>query len=373
MSTFILNTVGISLLTRIRRERNLGPVQRPDHRDVLDELNRLAPDHENCGAEINSLHSLIKRAKVAGRLLEPPYELLFLVSQTPDGEWTGRLLKAYWESGKRDLNIDSVEIEVVEGLQPNDPQLFAREGLCNLVKLSCRFLDRNSDRNRVINATGGYKAQISFAGLIGQTISVPVIYLFEGFPFYIEMPPMPVDFSRDLWLEHYDLFKQMDESGSIETDDPGLDGADPVFINLLDRVEDDGNYLYALSPVLLLMHHGFLMRPWPREVRQPHASAITPKDKLAVNESEMPHAPRGSLVFMKQMAELDWVERVSNIKFANTGRSRIISRKDPDQPNEIQLYFSDGRMALVIAVRTTSTDDGERTWCIHQLAEILNS
>ncbi len=371
MNSFILCTVGTSLLARIRRERGLGAADKPDYREILDELNRLSSNDRNCGAEINSLDSLFAKGKVGSQRIDPPYSLVFLASDTPDGEWTGRLLQAYWESGKRGIKIESAAYETVEGLQPGDPNLFAREGLRNLVKLSCKHLGEHAGKSRVINATGGYKAQISFAGLIGQTIGVPVIYLFETFPFCIEMPPMPVDFSRDLWLEHYDLFIRMSED-SIYGDDPLLEDTSPVFIELLDRIEENGSFLYELSPILELMHQGFMMRPWQKEVRQPKDSGLSAGAKWRVNEAELSHAPNGSREFIKKLCELPWTTSAGNVKLADTRRSRVISRQDPEKQDEIQLYFADGEKALVIALRTTCVDDGERDWCLKELTGILN-
>ena len=54
-----------------------------------------------------------------------------------------------------------------------------------------------------INATGGYKAQISFAGMIGQALGIPVYYLFEKFSKVIKLPPQPVALDLSLWLENY--------------------------------------------------------------------------------------------------------------------------------------------------------------------------
>lgn len=378
MSSLIISTVGTSLLSRVRRDRGLQPHERPDHRVILAEINRLASSDRRCGAEINSIQSLLDRGRIGRQSLDGPFRFVFLVSDTDDGAWTGRLLKQYAESGLRDVAIESVEVDTVEGLQPDDPERFARTGLRNLVKRACAHINRFTKHNgpdaaRVINATGGYKAQISLAGLIGQTVGVPVAYMFEAFEYVIEMPPMPVEFNREVWLEHYDLFVRMSEEGQIETDDPGLDGADPMIVELLDRVEEDGVYLYALSPIFELMHMGFLIREWPREVKPPRDSDKQAEAKLAISESEMPHAPKGSRKRMQDLAKLPWTTRISNIGFADTRRSRIISKKNPDRPDEIQLYHADSDKALVIAVRTTCRDDGERLWCLRRLAEILRS
>ncbi|MEA2059529.1 MAG: hypothetical protein U9P10_03190 [Thermodesulfobacteriota bacterium] len=54
----------------------------------------------------------------------------------------------------------------------------------------------------LINATGGYKAQISFAGMIGQALDIPVCYMFERFAEVIELPPQPVSLDLGFWIEN---------------------------------------------------------------------------------------------------------------------------------------------------------------------------
>ncbi|MBM3330092.1 MAG: putative CRISPR-associated protein [Calditrichaeota bacterium] len=372
MATFILSTVGTSLLSKIRRQRNLSEDTLPEPQSILAELNSLAPSDERAGAEVNSLASLLQSGRVGRQKIRDPISMVFLVSDTPDGRWTGKLLADFWSDARRGIRVDGVDFKVVPGLQHNDPQRFAREGLRNLVRIASQLLPRPEASLRIINATGGYKAQISFAGLIGQALAVPVVYQFEKFGFCIEMPPMPVDFSRDLWLEHYDLFCRLSENSLIKSE-LDLRDADSRFVELLDEVEIDGEAYVALSPILELMHQGFLVRPWPQGVRQPPASVKSIPDKIAIQEAELSHAPARTRGLIEQLSRQEWITLVSSIKDADTRRSRVINRKDPDRPDEIQFYWSDSDYSRVLAIRTTAEDDGHRTWCANELSrEFLN-
>ena len=58
----------------------------------------------------------------------------------------------------------------------------------------------------LLNATGGYKAQISFAGIIGQVFGISVFYQFEDFPRAIKLPPLPVAFDLNDWLAYRHVF-----------------------------------------------------------------------------------------------------------------------------------------------------------------------
>lgn len=375
MSSFILSTVGASLIENLglSNSSKLPPVESIIAK--LNELNPLNPeDFRLSGAEINSLTSLIQRRRTSAGDLTEPYYLAFLVSDTQEGEWMGRVLKGYFGSRKRSYRVEEVEVVKVKGLQDDDPKRFASEGLRNLVKQACKLLVEHRDEEvRVINATGGYKAQVSFTGLIGQMVGVPVVYMFEKFGYCIEMPPLPVDFSRDLWLEHYDLFKIMSEEGGYLTDDPTLGNADHRFVDLLDRMEENGKYLFALSPILELMHQSFLIRRWPADVKEPSPSKKSPQEKASINEDHMPHAPRGTREFIERLCQKDWIDRVSTVEFVNTSRSHIITKKDRDKLEEIWLIWSDGNLGCRISVITTARNDGEREWCMRTLNDYLNS
>jgi putative CRISPR-associated protein (TIGR02619 family) len=366
LATFILNTVGTSLLNHFRNADKKGL---PRWQSVVAELNKLESTDHRCGAEINSLASLFKMEDIAGKQLTPPYHLAFLISDTEEGRWIGEVLKHYAESGNRQVEIGGVEVVTVEGLQPEDPRLFANVGLRNLVKEACRLLQNKQGMTRVINATGGFKAQISFAGLIGQTVGVPVVYMFETFDYCIQMPPMPVDFNRDIWLAHYDIFT----AGGITTatehefENEVEESLRPLFLH-----ETDGEqHMYTLSPILELMHQGFLNRPWLARVCEPRPSDKKPEQKLAINKSEMPHAAKRSQQFMEKLTQYPWVEKIENIKCMNTRRSHLLDKDYPDAHAAVGLVFCDSDKGLEIKVTTTSSNDGELDWCKQKLNELL--
>lgn len=369
MPTFILNTVGISL---INKDWNGNKKGLPEKQSFVAQLNELESSHKNCGAEINSLQSLLSLDEIAGQPLEPPYYLAFLVSDTKKGKWVGEVLKRYNESGKRDVNIEEVQVVAVEGLQPDDPKRFAHVGLRNLVKWACRLLNEKQGMTRVINATGGFKAQISFAGLIGQAIQVPVVYMFETFPTCIPMPPMPVDFNRDLWLEHYDIL----EAGgmTVASEEEFIREVDKILLPLFEHEADGDEHIYTVTPVLELMHQSLKLHNWRCQPKKPTTNSDKqPAEKVSLNESEMPHSPRSSLQFINQLSEFPWVEKVQNITFLNTQRSHLLNKVYPDNNSAIGIVHSDGDMGLEIKLTTTCESDPELAWCKNKLNEMLNS
>src|SRR5438093_1489422 len=70
----------------------------------------------------------------------------------------------------------------------------------NLAKAVCQIIRDHGASSCAINATGGYKAQIAIAVLMGQALGVPVYYKHERFDEIIAFPPMPVALDFEVWM-----------------------------------------------------------------------------------------------------------------------------------------------------------------------------
>jgi putative CRISPR-associated protein (TIGR02619 family) len=364
VGTFTLSTVGTSLLGHLRRE--LSRTDLPPMQQALSMLRSVNPKHTVAGAEINSIEHLLNGLRLSTGQTEPPHELAFLVSETPDGRWTGELLESYYRKVR---GFGEVRWYELKGLTPDDPARFARIGLRDLVRVSSKLLRDagNRDMFRVINATGGFKAQISFAGLIGQTLGVAVVYQFETFPVCVEMPPMPVDFDRQVWLVNQDAFMRLSASGHLEEHEFPFEELEPVIRDLLDVIEEEGRRLYALSPILELMHQGFLARR-PLGLEAPPPSRKPPKEKLNFVKHELPHSPKGTEQFALTMARsLPWIVEVQNEAFINTARSHLLPRTGTVDLHRV--CFSDGQKGVRLRIRTTSDHERHRDYAEQRLAE----
>lgn len=369
MNTYILATVGTSMPTNLRRECGLAEGELPDGRKAVDFLRRRDPLDRACGAEVNSIAHLLAGQKLSAGVVKPPAGITFLVSDTEEGKWVGEVLCSYF----RLPDVEMAEAIVVRDLTGDDPGRFARRGLRNLVREAAGRLDHMHRRHpgavRLIDATGGYKAQISFAGLIGQTLKVPVVYLFERFPHCIEMPPLPVHFDRDLWIEHYSVFKRLDEESYLPVEEVRLSGLPQQFLDLLDVETQEGSEFYALSPVLELMHQGFMIVE-PAGLTPPPHSDLPAEMKLRINRSEMGHAPKGSQQRIEQLARLPYVTHVENVSFENTARSHV-KTGGAQGVAEVFVVHSDGALGLKIRLRTTARDNPERQWCCERLKDAM--
>lgn len=366
MNTFVLATVGTSLLTNLRQRQGLADDSVPDERWAHSFLRQQDPRDHVCGAEVNSITHLVAGQRLSAGTVRPPVRLCFLVSDTPEGQWAGGVLQHYFEQTSE---VEAAEYETVVGLTGTEPKRFAREGLRNLVKLAAAKLDeaRREDPSalRVIDATGGYKAQISFAGLIGQALKVPVVYLFEQFPRCIEMPPLPVDFDRGLWIENFGLFQHLSEESLVPVTELPRD-LDRRIGDLLDRETVDGNEYASLSPILELMHQSFLFTE-PVGMAEPPSAQLAPEEKLHLNEAHMPHAPKRSRERAEQLARLPWVTWVASIGYEDTGCRWRVQTGGVREVAEILVLYGDGDMALKMRLKTTAASNAERAWCVEQL------
>lgn len=150
------------------------------------------------GAEVGSFVALrAESAYVAVR------EMVLLHSDTSEGTAAALVLRALM--AKRFGLI--VEVRRIASLQDGNPSQFKVAGLRNLVRELAHQVARRGPKALVIDATGGYKAQVAMAVLFGQAYGIPVVYRFERFAEIIEFPPMPFTLDLDVVNRIHDLLE----------------------------------------------------------------------------------------------------------------------------------------------------------------------
>ena len=356
MKNSIICTVGTSLLGNMRRNNIEGKDE------ILRKLSKTDETDRICGAEINSNYSIIKN-----NYINELKSIYFCVSNTDDGELVGEILSRYYENKYPQCQT---EIRIVEKLQSNDYKAFKNHGLKNLVKNISDIISglQNKGYEPVINATGGYKAQISFAGLIGQALKIPVYYQFEYFLDIIEMPPMPVSFDDVLWNTNYDVFDALYRKDLIETNKIDYSKLDERIRILID--EDEGNYI--LSPVGLLYHLSFLHRIYLQPQRP---KSILEAERTGINISKAGHhLPEGVENYINKIYnENDYVKRISIFKLSSKNDSYFKSstKITPENNNGeycIEGYYSDGGFSCVFDIYTTATNEQEVSYVLTELS-----
>lgn len=215
----IVCTVGASLLGNARRPDAPEELKQLIQKASLGELDQLArilkekvenPSDKKWGAEINSVASVVREGFLSSR-----QKMFLLVSDTQEGELIGNILKEYFLNNRNELEFKSVEIVKIEKLNDKNRFEFKLHGLRNLVREMANCVKNNLERT-IINATGGYKAAIAYAVLLGQALKVPVYYQFESFDEVIELLPLPVRFDPNVYEKYSKVFAMLDYLDVVE-------------------------------------------------------------------------------------------------------------------------------------------------------------
>ncbi|GBC81423.1 hypothetical protein HRbin10_00535 [bacterium HR10] len=222
----ILTTVGTSLLSNAKRDLKVEEV---NEHELANYLRRTDP--ERASAETNSL----------SRILREDDRIVFLHSQTEEGKFCARALERHYRSQGHDTELREVpDLTYAESR-------FKMRGLRSLVGTMIDLIRQERQRGRevLINATGGFKAEIAYATLVGLLFDVPVYYIHEAFRDIIQMPPAPIGWDYSLLADHEEFFEWInsDLRGAAEVD-ARLRGL-PEEVRLL-LVEEEG-YTF-LSP-----------------------------------------------------------------------------------------------------------------------------
>ena len=241
----ILTTVGTSLWANARRDLKLphdAPISKHEH-DLTNYLRQTPP--EKASAETNSLK----------RLLQEGDRIIFIHSDTEEGRLCADALKSFYQKNH------SVETKGVDRLNYTDSE-FKMVGLRSFVTKLIEQIrnEQKASREVIINATGGFKAEIAYATLVGLLFNVPVYYIHEAFQDIIEMPPTPIAWDYSLIDEYEEFFEWIDEqprkTDEVEQQLERLPERDRIRMLLID--EPDGNTY--LSPAGEAFYQAYRMR-----------------------------------------------------------------------------------------------------------------
>ena len=319
------------------------------------------PTDRLCGAEINSLASLVAKGYAAADA-----NLVFCHSDTADGQAIGQILEVYF----RRAGHSSVQARTITDLQDRDPRLFRTRGLRNLAREVCKVIRDYGAASCAINATGGYKAQIAIAVLMGQALGVPVYYKHELFDEIIAFPPMPVAFDFEAWMRLSGLLLVLQadlQPADLVEDYP--DDAETLE-SLVDRETVDGVDYLELSPTGQIFHETFRERfRTTRDQVLPPPVPTGQKKPPHFEDSGHMHAVRGLKAFLEAVtAGAPQVVRCSTFW------------SHPDLPRPARFWvgaegvegqFSDGKALVKFRVETSATTPGQMAAVAARLNEWL--
>jgi putative CRISPR-associated protein (TIGR02619 family) len=222
----VINTVGTSLLGFAQRQ---GLTDKTP--EALIACIRKAGEVMAC-AETNAL----------SRILNDGDRLLFLYSDTEDGEYASHALQEYYKQ-KGYLS----ERKRICGLSYSHNR-FMYNGLKSLVNMLIDEIRMAQalQIETVINATGGFKAEIAYATLVGLLFKVPVYYIHEIFQDVITMPVTPINWDYSLIAEYKEFFEWIQKEYRRTEKVKSRMQAMPQNLALL--LEDDPEGYTTLSP-----------------------------------------------------------------------------------------------------------------------------
>lgn len=368
MRNTLICTVGTSLKGNLERTNDSNFRKLMAEKNVhglalalkdIDPLDRLT------GAEVNSIAGILKKG-----LLKERIYLYLLVSDTPDGEYVGHVLQSYY-SQRSPRGFKKSKVIRIQGLSDESPRRFQNEGLRNLVKAMAEIVRQHGSQSVLINATGGYKAQISFAGMIGQALEIPVCYLFERFSEVIELPPQPISMDMGFWLSNAPLFFELAGDG-IETDPVEIDAR---FSSLVETVVE-GEKLLGLSAVGQLFHETFQYRFLrQREALLPPDSGLSleEKEKAIKYEDKNKEKHRGLDTYLKKLCQRPYVKWIYTHYF-NPG----LPQKNGFRPSaggdlsKVEGVYSDGKATTKFDIVTTARTEDQRNAVLVDLCDLVN-
>ena len=362
----LLCTVGTSLKGNLKTWRaqvmndssEIGDFTAEDWHAASQYIGGLDPHDRRCGAEINSIQALIDDGLVT------PVQVHLFHSDTKDGRAIASFLERYY--AQRGFRGHKLQLQNIEGLDDSDPKAFRTKGLRNLVRRLCYFIREYGSEACAVNATGGYKAQIAIAVMIGQALGVPVYYKHEFFAQHsiISFPPLPITLDESAWLNNVSFFQVAAEDfvpGSQFEDELGEE-----LESLIEREWQDGEEFLTLSPAGHILHEKFRIRPVDEVKPLSPAKHQTP-----------PYLGEGHLA-AKQPTIRSHLQRViDGNPFVVTCRL-FYTNKDLPQENLFRLsrgnvigVFSDGSFTAKFIVETTAEVENQKPWAVSKLNQWL--
>ncbi len=330
-----------------------------DWNTVARELATISPNERICGAEINSIASMIEHGHVL-----PDCGLFFLHSDTEDGHRIAAILRAYFLPSHA-----PVETIPVTDLQDQDPKRFRTKGLRTLAKEVCRVIRERTSSACAINATGGYKAQIAIAVLLGQAVGVPVFYKHELFSEIIAFPPMPIALDFEVWMRASGMLISLERAGDPLPWETFTEEWDERYESLVDHVDIDGVDYLELSPTGQIFHETFRERFRTSRDQVLPPAAIIKHDPVLHDHGVINQLRNELLRFLETLTqEIPFVTRcVTNYCHPQLSEPRRFRLKG----GEIEGIYSDGTRTVKFAVHSTSTTTGQTAAAVAALNEWL--
>jgi putative CRISPR-associated protein (TIGR02619 family) len=319
--------------------------------------------HRSCGAEVNSIASLIKH-----QYAPADAGVFFFHSDTDDGRDIADVLVRLF----RARGHDPVEAVAVPDLQDQDPKRFRTKGLRNLARLLCGKVRERSAAACAINATGGYKAQIAVAVLLGQALSIPVYYMHERFSEIIAFPPMPVSLDFEVWMRFSGWLTAL-EKDFVPRSAVEEDGWDDRYESLVEADKDGaGREVLCLSATGQIFHETFRERfRTGRDQVLPPAAGPGRKLPPVLHDHAVTNLLRAELT-RHLLAVTEGVPQVVRCVTNYCNPALPETTRFRERGGEVEGVYSDGTRTVKFKVETTANTAGQRAAVVAALNDWLD-
>ena len=327
----ILTTVGISLLQNAKRHHDLSRDESPSKQQLANYLRH--GEAEEVSAETNALHRIG---------LQSNDRVVFLHSETQKSRKCAGFLSRHYTDA-----VDSVSARGVPDLSYEEKK-FKDRGLRSLVDTLTKLIKEaeRGGREALINATGGFKAEIAYATLVGLLFDVPVYYIHERFGDIVEMPVLPIEWNYSLLHDHHDLFEGVFlENPPADEVSHRLKGRSDKLRSLL--AEENGNVY--LSPAGEAVYEAYL----DQVEESPTDKVLLSAKARGVYKSDPNRKEKLNPIF----------EKLQNRKLRN-GLSRAAKRSDntfiyPRGDSDERVVYIEERGVIYVCEAFMDHQDGE--------------
>ncbi len=237
-----ITTTGTSLLTNTnnfynRKYKNLLDIPDREIREFI-KTRKKENKQYTISAEINSVLQLKE-------LLEENKENLvkvhLILSDTPEVKKEIPFLKEFFNSIK--LEVDH---SIVKGLKYKESQ-FKMTGLRELIITLSEVIDKYGKENVVMNATGGFKAEIAYATVLAQLMHIRSYYIYESFNEIVPLPYLPLSLDYSYWGKYLAYFFKYEKGVDDKTNEFILKSVDADFKFLIEK--DEKKNKWFLNPI----------------------------------------------------------------------------------------------------------------------------
>jgi hypothetical protein len=237
-------------------------------------------------------------------------------------------------------------------------------GLRNLVRVVGSFIQRFGSDTIAIDATGGYKAQIAVAVLIGQALDIPVYYKHERFSEIIDFPPLPISLDYDILGRNSDILTDFERSKSYAKSE--ISNFDEKLRVFLTEIEIDDEPLFELNAIGQLYLTSFRLR-YPKPVS---LSALSDDERKKPTFRD-DHYPIGFKEFVgKVWGENKWIQTCWSLSYHGQASIKGIGfrvKKDKNKNILIGTYQDKDSFGARFQVFLSDESTESLNWAADQL------